>query len=77
MNIGSTHKPKFNECRYITKSHIKFQLGEVLVASRGISPNPYLDVAVRQVNAILGDGGRSFMVGFGNNPPQRVQHAAA
>jgi hypothetical protein len=28
----------------------------------------------KQINYILGDGGRSLVVGFGNNPPQRPHH---
>ena len=33
--------------------------------------------AVSQINYILGDGGRSYVVGFGNNPPQRPFHQSS
>jgi endoglucanase len=37
-----------------------------------------IDCAVRkQLNYILGDSGRSFVVGYGNNPPQRPHHRAS
>ena len=32
--------------------------------------------AKKQLGYILGDTGRSFVVGFGKNPPQRPHHAS-
>jgi len=34
-------------------------------------------VAISQANYLLGDSGRSFVVGFGNNPPTRPHHRGA
>jgi hypothetical protein len=31
----------------------------------------------KQMNYILGDTGRSYVVGFGNNPPVRPHHASS
>ena len=33
--------------------------------------------AVSQINYALGDGGRSYVVGFGNNPPTRPHHRSS
>ena len=33
--------------------------------------------AINQANYLLGDSGRSFVVGFGNNPPLRPHHRGA
>ncbi|KAF4527167.1 hypothetical protein B566_EDAN006092, partial [Ephemera danica] len=39
--------------------------------------NPYLEFALRQVHYILGDTGRSYMIGFGINYPRKPQHSAS
>lgn len=49
----------------------------LMAAKSGINAKANHDFAASQINYILGDGGRSFMVGFGNNPPQRCHHEAA
>ncbi|XP_065337461.1 endoglucanase E-4-like [Cloeon dipterum] len=54
-----------------------YELGEVLITIRDIPTNPYIQFAIQQVNFILGDSGRSFMVGFGNNYPRKIQHSAS
>jgi hypothetical protein len=46
-------------------------------ASAGISPAQYRQFAKTQIDYILGDSGRSFVVGYGNNPPQRPHHAGS
>lgn len=33
--------------------------------------------ALSQIDYMLGDQGRSMVVGYGNNPPQRPHHSAA
>ena len=49
------------------------------------SPKPYVQgdkqyaallftYGLQQINYMLGDSGRSFVVGFGENPPQRPFH---
>jgi len=46
-------------------------------AKNGINADKYKGFATQQLNYILGDGGRSYVVGFGNNPPVRAHHAGA
>ncbi|KAF0293757.1 Endoglucanase E-4 [Amphibalanus amphitrite] len=46
-------------------------------AKNGLNSDAYNDFAIQQLNYILGDGGRSYVVGFGNNPPVRAHHAGA
>lgn len=36
----------------------------------------YREFAKEQINYILGDGGRSYVVGFGDNYPQQPHHAS-
>jgi len=45
-------------------------------ASAGINSDVYNEFAKEQIDYMLGDGGRSYVVGFGNNPPLRPHHAA-
>jgi len=37
----------------------------------------YESFARKQIHTLLGDAGRSYVVGFGNNPPTRPHHASA
>lgn len=46
-------------------------------ANVGINTEVYRTFAKSQIDYILGDTGRSFVVGFGNNPPVRPHHRAA
>ncbi|PSN31180.1 hypothetical protein C0J52_21511, partial [Blattella germanica] len=46
-------------------------------ASAGISPTEYRNFAKQQIDYMLGDGGRSYVVGFGNNPPTHAHHRAS
>lgn len=49
-----------------------------LVASDiGIQPNAYRTFARKQIHYMLGDSGRSFVVGFGKNPPLRPHHRSS
>jgi hypothetical protein len=45
--------------------------------SAGINTAAYNAFAKKQIDYMLGDAGRSYVVGFGNNPPQRPHHAAS
>ena len=45
-------------------------------ANAGLSPQRYRDFAMEQIGYILGDTGRSFVVGYGENPPSHEQHAS-
>lgn len=46
-------------------------------ADIGINTEKYRIFAKSQMDYILGDTGRSFVVGFGNNPPSRPHHRAS
>ena len=43
----------------------------------GFGSPGYSDFALQQLGYILGDGGHSFVVGFGEDPPSRPHHAAS
>ncbi|CAL4079034.1 unnamed protein product, partial [Meganyctiphanes norvegica] len=43
----------------------------------GINTDKYYAFARQQVNYMLGDAGRSYVIGFGNNPPQRPHHRSS
>lgn len=45
-------------------------------ADAGINPEVYRDFARRQIHYMLGDAGRSFVVGFGSRWPTQPHHAA-
>ncbi|CAF3355726.1 unnamed protein product [Rotaria socialis] len=46
-------------------------------AEAGINSQEYIDFAVRQINYMLGDSGRSYVIGFGQNFPQRPHHRSS
>nr|AXQ39839.1 beta-1,4-endoglucanase [Panchlora nivea] len=46
-------------------------------ANAGLSPDRYRDFATEQIGYILGDSGRSYVVGYGENPPSHEQHASS
>ncbi|XP_066989121.1 uncharacterized protein [Macrobrachium rosenbergii] len=46
-------------------------------ADLGISPSIYRQFGKEQIHYMLGDTGRSFVVGFGHNPPLRPHHASS
>ncbi|KAF4527174.1 hypothetical protein B566_EDAN006099 [Ephemera danica] len=58
-------------------SYACLELGETLVRHGIEKNNPYLIFSLRQINYILGDSGRSFMVGFGKDYPLRPNHIAS
>jgi len=45
-------------------------------ADAGISPNRYREFARQQIDYMLGDSGRSYVVGFGHDYPKQPHHAA-
>ncbi|CAG2205325.1 E3.2.1.4 [Mytilus edulis] len=49
----------------------------LLAAEAGIHPTKYRNWAKSQIGYILGDTGRSYVVGFGVNPPSHEHHRAA
>jgi len=48
-----------------------------VAAQLGLSPQRHMDWARGQIHYMLGDAGRSFVVGFGKNPPQQPHHASS
>ncbi|KAJ8041630.1 Endoglucanase [Holothuria leucospilota] len=48
-----------------------------IAAKEGISLSTSFNLALSQINYMLGDNGRSFVVGFGNNPPDRPHHRSS
>ncbi|XP_012938664.1 endoglucanase E-4 [Aplysia californica] len=49
----------------------------LVAAAQGIEPDRYRVWARSQINYMLGDGGRSYVIGFGHNPPTRPHHASS
>ncbi|KAJ7374820.1 hypothetical protein OS493_005172 [Desmophyllum pertusum] len=49
----------------------------LVAADHGITPAAYRDFATKQIHYMLGDTGRSFVVGFGKTPPQRPHHRSS
>ena len=49
----------------------------LMAGDLGIKTSTYRTFARSQIHYILGDAGRSFVVGFGNNPPQRPHHGSS
>lgn len=47
------------------------------LANAGINPTAYRNFARQQIDYALGSTGRSFVVGFGVNPPQRPHHTSS
>jgi len=43
----------------------------------GINTDKNYDFARQQLNYMLGDAGHSYVIGFGNNPPQRPHHRSS
>ncbi|KAK4290658.1 hypothetical protein Pmani_036457 [Petrolisthes manimaculis] len=46
-------------------------------ADLGINTEQYRSFAEQQIHYMLGDAGRSYVVGFGHNPPQRPHHGSS
>ncbi|XP_070571476.1 endoglucanase E-4-like [Ptychodera flava] len=49
----------------------------LIAAEEGINTESYIDWAKSQIHYMLGDTGRSYVVGFGNNPPENPHHRAS
>ncbi|ODM95820.1 Endoglucanase E-4 [Orchesella cincta] len=47
------------------------------LAELGVKSAEYREFAKEQIHYALGDGGRSYVVGYGENPPQRPRHRAS
>lgn len=49
----------------------------LMAADYGINPASYRKWAMGQVHYALGDTGRSYVIGFGVNPPTKPHHRSA
>lgn len=49
----------------------------LVAAENGIKTAAFREFARKQIHYMLGNSGRSFMVGFGNNPPERPHHRSS
>ncbi|XP_012935745.1 endoglucanase 4 [Aplysia californica] len=49
-------------------------MAALIAADAGINPREYRHWAMCQIHYALGDSGRSFVVGFGHNPPKSPHH---
>ena len=48
----------------------------LMAAEEDVMPQKLRQWAESQINFMLGDGGRSYVVGFGSNPPTQPHHRA-
>lgn len=48
-----------------------------LAADAGLKTTEYQNFAKSQINYMLGDGGRSYVIGFGKNPPNAPHHRSS
>jgi len=64
---------QWGSCRYASNfAHFAFQ-----AAALGVQETKARNFGESQINYILGDGGRSYVVGWGDNPPQRPHHRSS
>lgn len=70
---GLAFRSQWGSLRYA--SNMAFMA--LLAADEGIHATEYRTWAKSQLHYALGDSGRSYVVGFGTNPPQRPHHRAS
>ena len=75
----SIHKiPEIFWCFSSTLEFSKITYHSILIQAFDIlGEDSFKDYALEQINYALGSSGRSFVVGFGNNPPQRPHHSSS
>ncbi|XP_006826094.2 endoglucanase E-4-like [Saccoglossus kowalevskii] len=71
--LGLVYRSSWGPLRYAANGAM---LG-LIAADFGIRESVYRDFAYSQINYILGDAVRSYVVGFGNNPPERPHHRSS
>lgn len=49
----------------------------LVAADQGVKSSAFREFAKKQIHYMLGDSGRSFVVGFGTNPPVRPHHRSS
>ncbi|XP_002735749.1 endoglucanase A-like [Saccoglossus kowalevskii] len=70
---GLVYRDQWGPLRYAANAAM---LG-LIAADYGIRQSAYRDFAYSQINYMLGDTGRSYVVGFGNSPPERPHHRSS
>ncbi|XP_070574806.1 endoglucanase E-4-like [Ptychodera flava] len=70
---GLVYRNEWGPLRYAANTAMIALLG----ADHDISTDAYRQFAIRQIHYMLGDTGRSYVVGFGENPPQRPHHRSS
>nr|XP_002742455.1 PREDICTED: endoglucanase-like [Saccoglossus kowalevskii] len=71
--LGLVYRSEWGPLRYAANVAM---LG-LIAADFGIRQSAYRDFAYSQIDYILGDTGRSYVVGFGNSPPERPHHRSS
>ena len=66
-----------NDAKYVFNNSANQAFMALLAAETGLHPTEYRNWAKSQIGYILGDAGRSYVVGFGVNPPSHEHHRAA
>ncbi|KAK2179819.1 hypothetical protein NP493_470g01004 [Ridgeia piscesae] len=70
---GLAFRAKWGSLRYSANT----ALVALVAADYGILPDEGRDFAQSQIDYMMGSSGRSFIVGYGQNPPVQPHHAAA
>lgn len=70
---GLAWRSKWSPNRYAASASLVM----MVAADLGIRVDQCNKFAENQINYILGDGGRSYVIGFGHNPPKQAHHRGA
>ncbi|XP_002734592.1 endoglucanase F-like, partial [Saccoglossus kowalevskii] len=70
---GLAYRNKWGTLRYAANTAFL----ALVAADLGINPVAHRDFAKTQIRYMLGDSGRSYVVGYGVNPPERPKHKAS
>jgi len=70
---GLAYRLQWGSLRYASN----MAAAALLAAESGVHPDEYRKWAQCQIHYALGDGGRSFVVGFGKNPPVSPHHRSS
>lgn len=71
--LGLVYISKWGSLRYAANAAFVC----LRAADLDISPTKYREFAKQQIHYMLGEGGRSYVVGFGENPPVHPHHASS
>ncbi|XP_072033079.1 endoglucanase E-4-like [Amphiura filiformis] len=70
---GLAYRDKWGATRYAANSAFL----ALVAADAGLKPSVNRGFSESQINYMLGDGGQSFVVGFGKNPPNAPHHSSS